>query len=133
MSQITSKLSQIASKFTNLVALPAKALKSLAGNAIVEQVGSHLGEFLATYGVSIEGISLQNVLIFVLIGVIAYEIINYVLSLFGWASSSDSSSESGSDDLIPGSLTDGDYSVGDISNSSCCFDSEFCFSECDLE
>ncbi len=132
MRQITTKLSKIAAKFTDLVSVPTKALKSLAGSAIVEQVGAHLGEFLATYGVSIEGLSLQNVLIFILIGVIAYEIIGYILSLFGLKSFNDNSNSDESTDIIPGSTIE-DYSVGNVDYSECCFDSEFCFSECDLE
>ncbi len=122
MHQITSKLSKLSSKLSEIVALPSKALKAVTGNAIVEQITTYLGEFLAAYGVSIETLNFQNVMIFVLIGVIAYEIIGYVMSLFGLGSKSLGSEESETEVSV---TVDEDY---------CCdYSSEFCFSECDLE
>ncbi len=117
MHQITSKLSKLSSKFSEIVALPSKALKAVTGNAIVEQITTYLGDFLAAYGVSIETLNFQNVMIFVLIGVIAYEIIGYVLSLFGLGSKSLGSEESETEVSV---TVDEDY---------CCdYSSEFCFS-----
>ena len=81
MRQITTKLSKLSAKLSEIVALPSKALKAVTGNAIVEQITSYLGEFLGAYGVSVETLNFQNIMIFVLIGVVAYEIISYVMGL----------------------------------------------------
>ena len=123
MRQITTKLSKLSAKLSEIVALPSKALKAVTGNAIVEQITSYLGEFLGAYGVSVETLNFQNIMIFVLIGVVAYEIISYIMGLLGLGSKGLESSESDEEEV---SVTvDDDY---------CCdYSSEFCFSECVLE
>jgi hypothetical protein len=123
MRQITSKLSKLSSKLSEIVALPSKALKAVTGNAIVEQITSYLGEFLGAYGVNVETLNFQNIMIFVLIGVVAYEIISYIMGLLGLGSKGAESSDS--DETEHSVTIDEDY---------CCdYSSEFCFSDCILE
>lgn len=128
MRQITSKLSKLSSKLSEIVALPSKALKAVTGNAIVEQITSYLGEFLGTYGISVETLNFQNIMIFVLIGVVAYEIISYIMGLLGLGlglGSKGVESSSDSEDTEHSVTIDEDY---------CCdYSSEFCFSDCILE
>lgn len=124
MRQITSKLSKLSTKLSEIVALPSKALKAVTGNAIIEQITSYLGEFLGAYGVSVETLNFQNIMIFVLIGVVAYEIISYIIGLLGLGSKGVESS-SDSDETEVSVTVDEDY---------CCdYSSEFCFSDCVLE
>ena len=125
MRQITSKLSKLSTKLSEIVALPSKALKAITGNAIVEQITSYLREFLGAYGFSIETLDFQHIMIFVLIAVVAYEIISYIMGLLGLGLGSKGVESSDSDDTEVSVTIDEDY---------CCdYSSEFCFSDCILE
>ena len=108
MRQITSKLSKLSTKLSEIVALPSKALKAVTGNAIVEQITSYLGEFLGAYGLNVQTLNFQNIMIFVLIGVVAYEIISFVMGLLGLGSK-ESESSSDSDDIEVSVTVDEDY------------------------
>ena len=124
MRQITSKLSKLSTKLSEIIALPSKALKAITGNAIVEQITTYIREFLGAYGFSIETLNFQHIMMIVLIVVVAYEIISYIMGLFGFGSGS-KGVESYDPDTEVSVTIDEDY---------CCdYSSEFCFSDCVLE
>jgi hypothetical protein len=124
MRQITSKLSKLSTKLSEIIALPSKALKAITGNAIVEQITTYIREFLGAYGFSIETLNFQHIMMIVLIVVVAYEIISYIMGLLGFGSGSKGVESSDSDTEVSVTI-DEDY---------CCdYSSEFCFSDCVLE
>lgn len=99
-------LAEVWDGLNDVVSWPTKAFGLALQNVVTQQIASYLGDFLAIFGLAID-CNMLLILAFVLIAVIAFWVINWVISLFSHHDHCDSSTV--------------------IDESSCCdFSEEFC-------